>query len=108
MGKRHGYHWRILAHTDGGPSIALASPQNEARTREICDKLLIRRETQPVTPPNTYFDELVIDDWFHLERMDDDAWWMRVGDKWIWVSLDDNGRPSVSIEHDYYSAGPED
>lgn len=87
MPKRHGYEWRILTKTDRGGSIALASP--ECRTRD---------EAQPTTPPNTYFDELVIDDWQHLERMDENAWWLRVGEKRIWIRFDKSGKTHVSIE----------
>jgi hypothetical protein len=102
MANRHGYEWRILARCDDGTDIALASPENETRTAEACSKLLIPYQKQPSTPPNTYFDELVIDDWFHLERMDDDTWWMRVGDKRIWVRLDESDNANVSIENDVY------
>lgn len=27
------------------------------------------------------FDELVVSDWLHIERMDERVWWMRVGDR---------------------------
>ena len=29
--------------------------------------------------PGGSFDELVVGDWFHMERMDNDWWWMRIG-----------------------------
>jgi hypothetical protein len=48
---RPGARWRILAR-DGERKIAA---QNDG-----------------------VFDELVIDDWVHLEQMDDNTWWMRV------------------------------
>ena len=47
------------------------------------------------------FDELVIDDWFHLERMDDRRWWIGIGD-WhinIYVPRDPTKPPVVSCEH---------
>ena len=29
--------------------------------------------------PGAVFDELVVDDWLHVEQMDRDTWWMRIG-----------------------------
>jgi hypothetical protein len=34
----------------------------------------MKADTGPV------FDELVIDDWFHIEQMDADVWWFRIGE----------------------------
>jgi hypothetical protein len=34
------------------------------------------------------FDELVVDKWFHIERMDHNAWWMRVGEIDMWIQID--------------------
>lgn len=48
------------------------------------------------------FDELVVDDWFHLERMADNTWWMRVGDARVSVILDGAGKPAVVIERNKY------
>ena len=98
MTTRHGYEWRILARIDNGKSITLASPESETKTEETCNKLGIQHERQPVTPPNTYFDELVIDDWLHLERMNENTWWLGLGDKRIWIRLDDTSKAQVSIE----------
>lgn len=48
------------------------------------------------------FDELVIDDWFHLEQMDDRDWWLGVGngdDCWhVNIRVDGKGKASVSVE----------
>lgn len=46
------------------------------------------------------FDELVIDNWFHLEQMDRDHWWMRVGDHMINVHVKPGKPPEVIIEED--------
>jgi hypothetical protein len=51
--RRPGSRWRVLAR-DGERQI---SAQNEG-----------------------IFDELVVDDWLHLEQMDDTRWWMRLAD----------------------------
>lgn len=48
------------------------------------------------------FDELVIDDWLHLEQMDERRWWMRVGDARISISVREGGGAEVSIERDIY------
>lgn len=47
------------------------------------------------------FDELVIDDWFHLEQMDKRRWWMRIGGNVIVnVHIDERGRATVTVEKD--------
>lgn len=33
------------------------------------------------------FDELVVGDWIHLERMDHRAWWMCIGDTHFWITI---------------------
>ncbi len=43
------------------------------------------------------FDELVVGGWFHLERMQNRAWWMRVGDVHIWVTIPRSGQPVVTV-----------
>jgi hypothetical protein len=46
------------------------------------------------------FDELVIDDWFHLEQMDDRRWWMRIGKASVHVVISPAGEATVTIEPD--------
>jgi hypothetical protein len=46
-------------------------------------------------------DELVIDDWFHLEQMDDGRWWIRVGKDAIEVNLL-GGQVTVRYDKDRY------
>lgn len=48
------------------------------------------------------FDELVIDDWLHLEQMDERSWWMRVGDARINIVVNESGRAEVSVERGVY------
>lgn len=48
------------------------------------------------------FDELVIDDWLHLEQMDERSWWMRVGDARINIVVHESRRVEVSIERGVY------
>jgi hypothetical protein len=48
----HGARWRLLAHRANG-------------------SLEIENDGQ--------FDELVVDDWLHIEQMEPAVWWLRVG-----------------------------
>ena len=47
---------------------------------------------------NSYCDELVIGDWFHLEHMNDNHWWMRIGnDLNINITINDDGTRNIAI-----------
>jgi hypothetical protein len=72
-----GARWRFLAHQEQG-SLEL--------------------ENQGV------FDELVVDDWLHIEQMDETVWWMRLGDARIMVTVVAGARPIVDIERASYDA----
>jgi hypothetical protein len=48
------------------------------------------------------FDELVIDHWLHLEQMDDNSWWARIGDASIHVVIDPSGRVQLTVERNVY------
>ena len=48
------------------------------------------------------FDELVIDQWFHLEQMSDNTWWVRVGDARIDIEIQSDGKAKVLIERGVY------
>ena len=48
------------------------------------------------------FDELVVDDWLHLEQMDDTSWWMRLADARIMIRVQPDGRAKLEIERDAY------
>jgi hypothetical protein len=74
-GKKFGSKWRVLAHSG---------------TRHF------EMENEGV------FDELVVDDWLHIEQMDTNVWWMRVGDAWINVTLSQDGQPEVDVERGFY------
>ncbi len=55
------------------------------------------------------FDELVVDDWLHVEQMEDNAWWARIGDAWVFVELPPNGGPPiVTVKRGFYAppSGP--
>jgi len=74
--KEPGRNWRILAR-DGERDVKLA---NEG-----------------------VFDELVIDEWLHLEQMDDRKWWMRLGDARLDIEVQADGTAKVSIERGVYA-----
>jgi hypothetical protein len=88
MAKRFwpGYTWRILAHhkSDTGRKGAYNGERVELKSGDF-----------PLS--HVEFDELVIDHWFHLEQMDERVWWMDVAGMSITVTIDGNGRPTISM-----------
>lgn len=46
-------------------------------------------------------DEVVIGSWFHLEKMDDNRWWMRIGKDGVEVNIVD-GVVSTRFDKDRY------
>lgn len=48
------------------------------------------------------FDELVIGEWFHIEKMDNDKWWIRIGDARIDVRVRGGERVDVWVERGEY------
>jgi len=48
------------------------------------------------------FDELVVGQWFHLERMDKRFWWARIGDARIEVHIGKTGQVRVEVERGEY------
>jgi hypothetical protein len=65
-------------------------------------RFLAHREDASVELKNQgVFDELVVDKWLHIEQMEDDLWWIRVGDIRIWVRLGDE-QPTVDVERGCY------
>jgi hypothetical protein len=71
--KPNGHSWRFLAWVDDD-ELALDSRDH----------------------PGAVFDELVVDDWLHVEQMDRELWWMRIGDLVVWV----RSGAVVSVERD--------
>lgn len=69
---RPGYRWRVLAHEDHGPSHAM---QDQGR-----------------------FDELVVDDWLHIEQMQNRVWWMQLGAYAVWIRLPKRGPIEITID----------
>jgi len=49
-------------------------------------------------------DEIVVDDWLHVERMDVNVWWLRIGDARLFVTVSGIEPPIVDIERGCYAA----
>jgi len=43
-------------------------------------------------------DEVVLGKWLHVENLDRDVWWVRVGDMRMDVRIDEHGNATVSVE----------
>lgn len=92
-----GFKWRILAHT------RTAANSRGGYTGGMIDL----RSDDPDRPP-TVFDELVIDNWLHLEQMNGRSWWIGLGTaedgigyEWmIYVGIDRDGKATVHMEKD--------
>lgn len=41
------------------------------------------------------FDEIVVGQWLHLERMNTGQWWFRLGDREADIDVDANGKATV-------------
>jgi hypothetical protein len=76
-----GSKWRFLAH---GPQYRV-----EIGSKDCHQALIVAIE------PETIFDELVVDQWFHMEQMDKNTWWMRLGEKNVMVCIDKNGKAEI-------------
>jgi hypothetical protein len=74
---RPGSRWRLLTHPRKGPPF-------EARSQGV-------------------FDELVVDNWLHIEQMNVRDYWMKLGPIMINVRLRTDGKMDIGIERD---AGP--
>jgi hypothetical protein len=48
-------------------------------------------------------DEVVVGEWLHMEQMDDNVWWLRIGDARLMVTLGAEGQPSVDIQRGFYA-----
>jgi hypothetical protein len=73
---RPGKSWRVLAQTSN----------ERAEMRNVSE-----------------FDELVVDQWLHVERMTNSEWWLQVGDARICVTVGNDGKAKkVTIERGEY------
>lgn len=72
-----------------------------------CDRLPATEQTGYQTGsdslPDTDFDEPVVGQRLHVEWMDADRWWMRIGDVVVWITVDPSGHArqvEVHTPHD--------
>ena len=80
-----GSRWRTnIVSADGKAQVAANS----------CDSLIL--------------DEVVIDDWFHIEQMDTNCYWIRVGEHVLTASKRRDGKLLVIHEVDECRAKPAD
>lgn len=54
----------------------------------------------------TWFDELVVGDWLHIEWMSGRRWWMQLGDAMINVTIPKGQPPVIEVERDIYYDRP--
>ena len=83
MRRRPGSWWRVLA------------PGFDWRSAAYSDD---RPNDGHPHAGDVVFDELVIDDWLHIEQMDTRAWWMNLGGYHIWIRVPKHG--PVEVSHD--------
>jgi hypothetical protein len=92
-----GFNWRVLAHKR-------VKPLRSGYTEETWEYGAGERWNDRVNTleGNWELDELVIDDWFHIEQMDTRVWWMRIGNqdvcKVVLVTVDRDGTAKVTVE----------
>lgn len=70
-----GAQWRVLAR-DGNKRIEL---RNEG-----------------------VFDELVVDDWMHMEQLAERSWWIRLADARLQVEVQEDGSVQLQVVRDFY------
>jgi hypothetical protein len=99
-----GYSWRILAHKKKiGPRTGYDGEMLDIRSGPRWFAPTDADTGQKQLQEGAWeFDEVVIDDWFHLEQMGVRNWWLGVGngdDYWhVNVHIDTTGQAHVSIE----------
>lgn len=97
-----GFRWRILAHRREPRHKPYVSESMDIRSGWEPHPVYERADGIRLVEGDWEFDELVIDDWLHVEQMSGRHWWIGVGngdDYWhVNVHIDRDGRASVSME----------
>jgi hypothetical protein len=78
-------HWRFLARDWHNPGREVYHLTGDGRT---------------------WFDELVVGDWLHIEKIHGRRWWMQLGDAIIHIALPPGKPPFIDIERNYYYIRP--
>lgn len=91
MRRRPGASWRTR-------SVGRTMSLDVSSSKSALAHLAPEKFARTVVAENQIFDELVIDDWFHLEQMDDRLWWLNIGDRdlVLWIRIPKGGK-SVEI-----------
>ncbi len=55
---------------------------------------------------NTWFDELAVGGWLHIEWMSGRRWWMQLGDAMINITIPKGQPPVIEVERDIYYERP--
>lgn len=107
-----GRNWRLLVHGARnvgdemyGAAHNVYSHQTAAdhheQIRQRLGEYPTKDEETVTVLPDTEFDELVVDQWLHIEQMDSNYWWMNVGGVTVHVTTTKDGKPKrVSVELD--------
>lgn len=106
MKRKPGFAWRVLAHRVEGASVDVVSEANHRASERWWRKAMPGKarptagREQVIAEPSV-FDELVVDDWFHIEQMDTRLWWMRIGNAdgkslVVWVRIPSKGDAVVT------------
>lgn len=103
--RRAGRRWRLLVHglPRKGEKMNHAAhhvssfPMN--RHPQIEERLHADDRSQYVELPDTEFDELVVDQWCHIEQMGNNYWWMNIGGVTLHVTADRDGKPKRVTVH---------
>jgi hypothetical protein len=103
MRKKPGHAWRVLAQSGKTEVHASSTPELRTSLRKVCKILRQDASIQIFDGPpwkGTVLDEVVIDDWLHIEQMDERYWWMRVGEYVLWITIPKKGPPQVTVRRE--------
>ena len=89
---RPGSVWRVLAQGPRSARMSLEVDMNDPPSTMVGGNYLVSRTAAE-------FDELVVDKWFHIERMSGRVWWMAIrhedgNELVVWVTVGKDGRAS--------------
>lgn len=87
MRKTPGASWRVLAWK-----------RQDGRKPSLDNDHDFMENHEPITLEDQgVFDELVIDDWLHLEAMDDRSWFLSVGERAFWIDIPKDPKQPAQI-----------
>lgn len=89
-----GAHWRLSAGGDKpGTRINVEAGDGTIKTLGLTRHV----KSEVVLKGNQIFDEIVVDDWLHVEQMSERHWWAQVGDARVEITIDRRGQVTTSI-----------